>query len=142
MSLREKVAAIVGALGMPPDMAAIQAISAACELLVIAPESTTPLPQIADELIGVIGCDVAPAAPPPPAAPPVATVAPAAAQAARAAAANSSSPPSARALGKRSASMLAAAASTSPMVPPNPKATKQATLFNSPGFKKLLGESW
>ena len=33
MSLKEKVAAIVGELGMPPDMPAIQAISAGCELL-------------------------------------------------------------------------------------------------------------
>ena len=53
MSLREKVAAIVGALGLPPDMAAIQALSTACELLGVAPEPTTPLPQIADELIRI-----------------------------------------------------------------------------------------
>ena len=40
-SFTEKVAAIVGALGMPPDMAAIPALSAACQRLGITPDPTT-----------------------------------------------------------------------------------------------------
>ena len=80
----EKVNTIGSALGLPPDMAASMAISAACEMMGIVPEPHTPLPLIADALIAAIGCEVlttaaaAPVAAAPAGAAPAAAAAPAA----------------------------------------------------------------
>ena len=56
-TLMEKVNTIGSALGLPPDMPASMAISAACEMMGIVPEPHTPLPLIADALIAAIGCE-------------------------------------------------------------------------------------
>ena len=57
--LLPKVAAIKEALGIPPDLAALQALETACELLGIVPDPASTLMQMADNLVAAIGCVVA-----------------------------------------------------------------------------------
>ena len=71
MTLIAKANAIKAALSLPPDMAPVAAIGAACEMMGHVPERGTTMPAIADALIEQIGCAVetpstAPATQPPP----------------------------------------------------------------------------
>ena len=90
MSLVAKANALKAELGLPPDMPAAAAISAAREIMQIIPEQGESLPHLVDRVVAAVGCVVAPApaaAPAPALAPPAAAApAPAAARAPAAAA--------------------------------------------------------
>ena len=59
-----KANALKAELGIPPDMQAAAAISAACEIMQIIPEQGESLPALADRVFAAVGCVVATHAPP------------------------------------------------------------------------------
>ena len=124
MTLVAKANAIKAALSLPPDMAPVAAIGAACEMMGFVPERGSTLPAIADALITQIGCTVesvtAPTAPTPP-------------DTAAAAALAEATAASKKAAGKRKAS----SSSTSDFVEP-PKASKQPKVFEAKGIAKFF----
>ena len=63
MSLLDKVAAIKGALDLPPDLAVPAALAVALRLMGVVGELVSlPLPEQAARLVEMIGCTVAPTA--------------------------------------------------------------------------------